>query len=85
MRNLTFRNTYMKGWRSQAATWARGGDFSLGPSGMGIDLDFSVYDNTNNPVQLASWPAPIYGAATIAQLQTKFGWEFNGVIGTIPD
>jgi hypothetical protein len=83
LKNVTFRATYMKGWRSIASVWARGGDFSAGPAAMGLSLDGDTYDNFGNPVQLAAWPAPLYGASTISQMQTKFGWETLGKILTI--
>jgi uncharacterized protein YjdB len=83
LKNLSFIGTHMKGWRSTASVWARGGDFSAGPAAMGLSLEESTYDNAGNAVQLVAWPAPIYGASTITQVQTKFGWEHSGKIGTI--
>jgi hypothetical protein len=83
LRNLTFRGTHMKGWRAVGSVWAMGGDFSLGPAGMGLSVDGSTYDTTNNTVLLGQWPAPLYGAGTITQMQTKYGWEYQGKIGSI--
>jgi hypothetical protein len=83
LKDVAFRGTYMKGWRSTASVWARGGDFSAGPSGMGLSMDESVYQLGSTGF-LVQWPGPIFGARSLPQILAKYGWETRGRLESIP-
>jgi parallel beta-helix repeat protein len=83
LQDVAFRGTYMKGWRSAASVWARGGDFSASPADMRLSMDESVYQLGSTGF-LVQWPGPIFGARSLPQIQAKYGWETRGRLDSIP-
>lgn len=79
LRDITMTNNQCKGWTNFSAMHSIGQLAS--PSSLNIKLDGNRYQPGS--VSRLAWYDGIGGANTISEMQSKYGWEKSGSVGTV--
>ena len=81
LKDLFIHDNQCKDWGASGAIAAVWGTFDPTPVTMGIRVDANIYDPLRNTA-LANWPG-IGPLTTLADVQTRLGWEVHGVVSPI--
>jgi len=79
-KNVRFFANEFKDWKDFSGIHTLGGTFTS-PASMGIKADSNVY----HPVTVSrlAWWQVIGGVSSIAEMRSKYGWEYAGRTGTV--
>ncbi len=77
--DIQILSNHCKDWKNSSGIHTPGGSGT--PADHNVFADYNTYEPVAN-AQFAWWPGPVYGATSIAQMQSRFGWEAHGGTAT---